>query len=45
VRVGYAGGFGKITDWLLRKLYLTKEFEEALEKHAKEEFKNLEGLL
>jgi hypothetical protein len=45
VRAGYDGGFGKITDWFLRKLYLPKEFEEALAKHAREEFKNLERLL
>jgi len=45
LRVGYPGGLGKITDWLLRKLYLTKEFEGALSKHAQEEFKNLERLL
>lgn len=45
IGAGYKGLFGKVIDWLLRKFYLTKAFEEALEKHAKEEFKNLEKLL
>lgn len=45
IGVGYGGLFGKIINWLLRKFYLTKAFEEALEKHAKEEFKNLEALI
>lgn len=45
VGVGYGGLFGRIIDWVLRKFYLTKAFEEALEKHADEEFKNLEELV
>lgn len=45
VGVGYKGLLGKIIDWLLKKFYLTKAFEEALEKHAEEEFKNLEVLI
>lgn len=45
VGVGYEGLFGKIVDWFLRKFYLTRSFEKALEKHANEEFKNLEKLL
>lgn len=45
IGAGYKRLLGKIIDWFLRKFYLTKIFEEALEKHAKEEFKNLEKLL
>lgn len=45
VGIGYKGLLGKIIDWLLRKFYLTKAFEEALEKHAKEEFRNLEEII
>lgn len=44
LKIGYKGIFGKIIDWFTRKFYLTKAFEKALEKHAKEEFKNLEEL-
>lgn len=43
--IGCKGLLGKIIDWTLRKLYFTRAFEEALEKHAKEEFRNLEEII
>lgn len=45
IGVGYKGLLGKIIGWPLRKFYFTKAFEEALEKHAKEEFRNLEEII
>lgn len=42
---GYQGAFGRILDGVLRRTVLTPAFEKALERHAREEFKNLERLI
>lgn len=43
--VGYDTPVGKVLDRLVRKTVLTPAFEKALERHAREEFKNLERLV
>lgn len=41
----YAMGLEKIFDWFVRKFIFTKRQIEALERHATEEFKNLENII
>lgn len=38
---GYDSAFGRMLDWSLRKTFLTPAFEAALDRHAREEFRNL----
>lgn len=45
LKIGYVGMIGKITDWLMKKFYFAKHFEQALNRHAEEEFKNLEKII
>jgi len=45
VKVGNGGIFTKAVEWFLEKSGLVGWFEKALNKHAQEEFKNLEQLI
>lgn len=45
VRFGYKGALGAVLDFLLKLLPIYKSFKRELDRHAHEEFKNLERLL
>lgn len=45
VTAGYDSAFGRMLDWSLRKTVLTLAFEKALDRHAREEFRNLERVI
>jgi hypothetical protein len=45
LQIGYKNGISNLVDWVVRNFIFTKNKRNSLERHANEEFKNLEKII